>query len=372
MFKKIFKYIKGPEVSNGITNNELNTFDSSEIDNTDTTEYQKYDRAIDWDEFVGNEDIVERLRMEVEAHRITGEPLPNILLYGNPGMGKTTLAKIVASKVNAKLVEITGSSINSQLDLVRMMCQINADAIDYGIYHIVFIDEIHGITKGRGLSEDIWLPLLEDKKLYHSCMGKILPGTTKEVCMDFVDVFDTTFIGATTDAGMLTDAMRRRFQVTAVLKPYTHEHIKQIISVYAQKQGYEITDEAVNILADRSRGSPAMAIHHLLRQAIRCEIVKNGGSVLTISEESVKLACRMAGIREEGIMDDDITVMKVLASVYPDGMGIKAIAGTANLSKSTVEEIVLPFLQHRGWVVTTHKRFLTEGGMDKLKEMKEI
>jgi len=327
------------------------------------------DRAIDWDEFVGNEDIVERLRMEVEAHRITGEPLPNILLYGNPGMGKTTLAKIVASKVNAKLVEITGSSINSQLDLVRMMCQINEEIIDYGTYHIVFIDEIHGITKGRGLSEDIWLPLLEDGYLYHSCNGKELPGTTKEVCLDYVPVCGTTFIGATTDPGMLTEAMRRRFQITAVLKPYTLDNIKQIISVYAQKQGYEITDEAVNILADRSRGSPAMAIHHLLRQAIRCEIVKNEGLVLTIGEESAKMACRMAGIREGGVMDDDITIMKVLASVYPKGMGIKTIAGTANLSKSTVEEIALPFLQHRGWVVTTHKRFLTEEGMKKVKEL---
>jgi len=321
--------------------------------------------------------------MDVERCQITGETLPNILLFGNAGCGKTTLAKIVANQVDAVLLEITGSSISSQLDLVKLMNTVANEHAHTGKQVIVFIDEVHGIIRGKGLNEDIWLPLLEENTLHHSCAGVswtepakyptacgetgeiIMPGETITWTQNnsTVKYEGVTWIGATTDPGMLNDAMRRRFPISVALEPYTSANITKIVQSYIDREQINIEPEAVEILADRARGVPALAIHHNLRQAVTCAVVRaKGTEEMKITKEDAIKACDVIGVGPQGVMNNDIRVLEVL-SKNPEGMGIKNLAATANLNVTLVDNMIMPFLQQKEWVKTTHKRFITEEGI---------
>lgn len=342
------------------------------------------DRAIDWDEFKGNISAVERLKLEVENANISGNKFPNTLFYGNAGCGKTTLARIVANATGAKIYEMTGSSISTPMDLFKFFYDVYCKYILDEMPVIVFIDEIHGIIKGK-LNDDIWLPILEEGKFYHGLHGKEYTHIAKYPVLDAsgswiepgqqinttitsnVQTFEyITFIGATTDPGLLSDALRRRFPLTISLRPYSKDDIQNIIAEYVDKNNVNADQESIEIMANRSRMTPAFAIHHILRQAISCSRVRENKPYPTIIKDDVLKACSLIGVGEEGVTQDDVTVLKALKSVHPKGLGIKNLASTANMSINLVENMVLPFLQHKGWVVTTHRRFITEDGIKKL------
>lgn len=337
------------------------------------------DRASNWDDFIGNTEAVERLKIELAAIKTIGKRCDNILFYGNAGTGKTTLAKIIASKLDAKLWELTGSSIKNQQDLVKFCFRLGCYSMA-GYKSVVFVDEIHGIIRGKGLSEDIWLPLLEENILVHGCFGLrweeiydipvpkmgggwLSAGTNvrQTVLSNRCDVGDVTWIGATTNPGELNEAMRRRFPITISLQPYTIDDIKQIILKYAEKTGTLIEAEAVDILAERARGNPAFAVHHNLRQVLTC-VQSRGNISALITKQDAEIACKLIGLGRNGLTPNDIRVLRALETVYPKGMGLKNLAATANIEPTTVESIILPFLQQCGWTKTTHNRQLTEKG----------
>ena len=175
-----------------------------------------------------------------------------------------------------------------------------------------------------------------------------------------------TIIGATTDPGDLTDAFRERFPITCVLYPYTNKDIQDIISLHSDIRKIRINKEAIKSLSTRVRDNPRIAINYL-RNCNDRAIVEND---YVIDEKVVTKQMKSQGINDDGINRDDIVVLKVLAD-HPKGLGVKSLAGTANLRKSTVEDIVEPWLKRKGLMETTSRRFITIKGREYL-ENKEV
>lgn len=331
----------------------LSTMDEERETNIPRT--SSLDRVSTWKNFVGNTEAVQRLRMDVAAARIRKQMMPNVLIYGPAGCGKTTLAKIVARELGCKLFEVTGSSMSTQADLIAL-CDNIRDAEAEGLRSIVFIDEVHGITKGKGLSEDIWLPLLEDNALHYA------------ECKE--QLSDITWIGATTDPGFLSDAIRRRFPLSISLTAYTRPEIGKMVWKYCKRNNVKIENKAIRMIAYRSRYRPAIAIHHLLRQAMTVATVDTGkaeGYIITLAH--TQKAMDLAGVWTNGLKREDLLVLKALYRVYPKGLGAKNLADTTDLALNVITGMVLPFIQTEGWAVTTHRRFMTKKGVAFYKKM---
>lgn len=324
-------------------------------------------RPATWDEFVGNKQAVDRLRKVIKYSKMNDEMPKNILFYGNAGCGKTSLAKIVANDIDATMFEITGSSLRNQIDLVKFILRVK-EVTDVGDRAVIFIDEIHGIVEGAGLSEDVWLPILESGVLHHSCGGKCYrkDGLTEEIDDGPIYIDNVTWIGATTDPGMLHEAIRRRFPVSISMSRYTALDIFDIIRKFCNKHGLTSDPEAMMFLAERSRNRPAIATDHLMSTAM-IEAGVMGSTHITI--DLARRAVESAGIGEFGLKDEDLRVLRSLYSVYPKGLGAQSLAGMAALSPSIINSMVLPYLMELEWVITTHRRFLTEKGKKMIEKL---
>ena len=314
---------------------------------------------LSFSDFVGNSAVVENLKLAIKAAQKENRVLPHILLYGQPGLGKTTLAKIIAKETKQHLVEITGSTIKNQSDLFKILIEL--DKTD----GILFIDEIHSVMKAKELPDDAWLPLLQDFIFLHNLQDKTIihDNITYAINSNKAIMKPFTIIGATTDPGDLTDAFRERFPITCVLYPYTNKNIQDIISLHADIRKIKVSKEAIKSLSTRVRENPRIAINYL-RNCYDRAVVEND---YVIDEEVVTRQMKSQGIDDMGITRDDIAVLKVLAD-HPKGLGVKSLAGTANVRKSTVEDIIEPFIKRLGFMETTHRRFITEKGRKYLEK----
>ena len=308
--------------------------------------------------FIGNKSVVERLELAMKAADKEKRVLPHILLYGQPGLGKTTLAKILANETKKHLVEITGSTIKNQADLFKVLIELE------NTNGMLFIDEVADINKAKELPETSWLPLLQDFIFLHNLQDKTIrhDSTDYQINSNKAIMKPFTIIGATTDPGDLTDAFRERFPITCVLYPYTNKDIQDIISLHAEIRKIKINKDAVKILSTRVRDNPRIAINYL-RNCNDRAIVEND---YIIDKEIVLKQMSSQGVGDDGTTRDDLVVLKAL-SEHPKGLGIKSLAGTVNLRKSTVEDIVEPFLKRKGLIETTHRRFITDRGREYLK-----
>ena len=312
--------------------------------------------------FVGNNTVVENLELAIKAAQKEERVLPHILLYGQPGLGKTTLAKIIAKETNQHLVEITGSTIKNQSDLFKILIELDKTN------GMLFIDEVADVIRAQELPQTSWLPLLQDFIFLHNLQDKTIihDNITYTISSNKAIMKPFTIIGATTDPGDLTDAFRERFPITCILYPYTNKDIKDIISLHAGIREIKIDKEAIKSLSTRVRDNPRIAINYL-RNCNDRAIVENN---YIIDEKIVIRQMKSQGINDDGINRDDIAVLRVLAD-HPKGLGVKSLAGTANLRKSTVEDIIEPWLKRKGLMETTSRRFITEKGREYL-ENKEV
>jgi Holliday junction DNA helicase RuvB len=322
-------------------------------------------RPQSWATFVGssNQNTVDRLKMAIAAAEEEQRMLPHILLYGGPGLGKTTLARILSKETDSVLIETIGSSISKQQDIYSLFMDIeNIQA--QGKHAILFIDEIHDIAKGNA-PETLWFPILEEYRFFHNLRNtKLIYDGNKYLVMDSVcELEPFTIIGATTDPGELSAPMRERFTISCYLNPYTVEDLQEILKRYSGRNDIKLEEKAARSLAMRARGTPRTAINLLMACQDRAVMSKT-----PITETVVNEQMAADDIDEEGLTRLDMKVLEALSKMPSKGLGISNLSGASGIKNSTIVEMVEPLLKQRGYMETTHKRFITTKGLKLLQK----
>jgi len=322
-------------------------------------------RPKNFSDFIGeaNRNVVERLELAVASAVKRNATLNHILLYGNQGLGKTTLSKIIATEAGAEIVTVTGSTLLRQQDILLTLCKVEQLASN-GKPVVLFIDEIHDL-RSKDAPETLWYPILEEFTFYHNLEGTQLKmdGNTYSVSGSVVKMKPFTVIGATTDPGKLSPPLRDRFQINCSLKAYSIRDLKDILLKYAHRAQINVEREAFWEVARRGRGNPRISINLLLACYDRA-VVKSSGKILS---STVLKQMSSDGIDEEGLLYTDIAVLTALKA-HPKGLGLGNLASSCGIRKQTIEEMVEPVLKLRGYMMTTHKRFITESGVKLLEK----
>ncbi|MCE5251278.1 Holliday junction branch migration DNA helicase RuvB [bacterium] len=288
------------------------------------------------DEYIGQQNIIDKLAISIEASNRRSEPHEHLILYGPPGLGKTTLAHIIAKEKDARLVTSSGPSLTRIADLMGILT--NLEKSD-----ILFIDEIHRLPK---TVEEFIYPAMEDFRVDFIVdkgpFSKIINVPLKRF----------TLIGATTRVGLLSAPLRDRFGISYHLDFYPPAEIQLIIIRSARILQVEIDDEGSHIIADRSRGTPRIA-NRLLRRVRDYALVKADGHINAgIAEKSLT----MEGIDHRGLDELDRSFLKVIINYYNGGpVGIDAVAATLSEEVDTLEELVEPYLLKIGFLMRTKR-----------------
>jgi len=286
------------------------------------------------DEFVGQLDTVEKLRISVEAAQRRGEPLEHILLHGPPGLGKTTIAHIIANEMKARLVTSAGPSIEKAADLMGILT-----SLEQG--EVLFIDEIHRL---RTPVEEFLYPAMEDYKVDFVVDRGAFAKTINVPLKPF------TLVGATTRAGLLSSPMRNRFGLFYHMDFYPPEDLTQIVLRSAKLLDFSVDEEVARVVADRSRGTPRIANRLLKRFRDFSEIKAQGKT----DSETARQALELEGIDELGLDSLDRRFMGIIIDHYTGGpVGIETLAATLNEETDTLEDVVEPFLLKIGFLNRT-------------------
>jgi len=288
------------------------------------------------DEFIGQENIKKSLRIFIDSTKTRDEALDHTLFYGPPGLGKTTLAKIISEELNVSIKQTNGPSIEKVADLASIL--INLSKGD-----ILFIDEIHRLPK---TVEEVLYSAMEDFKL------PIVAGSRKSAHTIVINLNQFTLIGATTRFGLLSPPLRDRFGIVYHLEIYSPEELKEIILRDAQIFEIKITDEAARLIGLRARGVPRISIQLLKRMRDFTSVI--GKNV--IDEELVGKAFKDLHIDDFGLNDLDRKYIFNLTSRFKGGpVGIEAISTSLGEDKGTIEDIVEPYLIKIDFILRTPK-----------------
>jgi len=288
------------------------------------------------DEYIGQKSIINKLSISIEASQKRGEPHEHLLLYGPPGLGKTTLAHILSKEMNSRLISSSGPSLTKTADLMGIMTNL-------GRGDILFIDEIHRLPR---MVEEFIYPAMEDFRVDFI----IDKGPFSKVIN--VPLKRFTLIGATTRVGFLSPPLRDRFGISYHLDFYDSNEIIQIVKRSASLLGVTTHDEGARIIAERSRGTPRIA-NRLLRRVRDFTAVKGDG---TINAETAERSLDMEGVDTRGLDDIDRKYLRVIIEYYNGGpVGIEAVAATLSEEVSTLEEVVEPYLLKIGFVMRTKR-----------------
>ena len=305
------------------------------------TEYTPADTDIDLSlrprtlsEYVGQEKAKENLNIYIEAAKMRGEPLDHILLYGPPGLGKTTLSNIIANEMGVNIRTTSGPAIEKPGDLAAILTNL-ADG------DVLFIDEIHRLSRSV---EEILYPAMEDFTL------DLIVGKGPSAQSIRVPLPRFTLIGATTRAGQLTTPLRDRFGIPLKLELYTHAELSSIVSRSASILGVAISEEGASELAKRSRGTPRIA-NRLLKRIRDFALVRGNGS---ITSEIAKAGLDMLEIDALGLDNTDRRMLEAIIRYYDGGpVGLETLAATTGEEAITIEDVYEPYLLQIGFINRT-------------------
>jgi holliday junction DNA helicase RuvB len=285
-------------------------------------------------EFIGQDKVKENLAVAIEAARSRGEAMDHVLLYGPPGLGKTTLANIIANELGVAFQQTSGPTLQIKGDLTAILTNLQAK-------QVLFIDEVHRLQPAL---EEILYSALEDYKL------DIIIGQGPSARTHTMDVQPFTFIGATTRAGLLSAPLRSRFGILLRLEFYTHKDLQIIVERSAEILGVAIDNDGAVEIASRSRGTPRIA-NRLLRRVRDYAQVRGGGK---IDKRTAEAALQMLEVDRHGFDEVDRKLLLTIIEKYQGGpVGVNTLAAALAEEPDAIEEIYEPFLIQIGFLNRT-------------------
>ncbi len=285
-------------------------------------------------DYVGQEKVKENLSVYIEAARQRDEPLDHVLLYGPPGLGKTTLAGIIANEMGVNFRVTSGPAIEKPGDLAALLTNLSEG-------DVLFIDEIHRLSRAV---EEVLYPAMEDNEL------DIIIGKGPSARSIRLDLNPFTLVGATTRAGQLSAPLRDRFGVIFRLELYTPEELSEIVTRSAGILGINIEPEGAMEIASRSRGTPRIANRFLKRARDFAQIVGDG----SITKEVASLALSKMEVDDLGLDSIDRLILTTMIKNYNGGpVGLETIAAAIGEESVTIEDVYEPYLMQIGFLSRT-------------------
>jgi len=298
-------------------------------------------RPSSWDEYIGQEQIKKNLKVFIEASKKRDEALDHILFFGPPGLGKTTIANLIAIEMNTQIKTTAAPMIEKSGDLAAILTNIEEG-------DILFIDEIHRMSPAI---EEILYSAMEDFRL------DIIIGSGPAAQTVKIDLPRFTLIGATTRAGMLSHPLRERFGMHFRMQFYNHEELSEIVKIASIKLDKVAKPDASLEIAKRSRGTPRLALRLLRRVRDFAEVANEK----EIEIQTTKYGLDQLGVNHLGFDEEDIRLLELLISAKGRPMGLSTIAAALSEDEGTIEDVIEPYLLANGYIQRTARgRIATE------------
>ena len=316
-------------------------------------EFENNIRPSKLDEYIGQSEVKENMKVFIEAAKMRGESLDHVLLYGPPGLGKTTMAYIIANELGVGIKTASGPSIEKSGDLAAILSNLEPG-------DVLFIDEIHRMPK---FIEEILYPAMEDFTI------DLIIGTEGQTRNIKIDLPPFTLVGATTRAGDLTSPLRDRFGIVNKLQYYTEEELCKIAKRTSRVLEVEIEDEAAKELATRSRGTPRI-VNKLFKRVRDFALVEGNGS---IDIAITKKALERLKIDAIGLDEVDKELLLTIIDKFNGGpVGIDTLATSIGEEVSTIEDMYEPYLIQIGFIKRTNRgRIATEKAYEYFDKVKQ-
>ena len=304
-------------------------------------------------DYIGQEEVKEQLSIALQAAKLRGEALDHVLIFGPPGLGKTTLSNIIANELGVGITQTSGPALEKKGDAAALLTNLQPR-------NVIFIDEIHRLSP---VIEEFLYPAMEDY------MVDIMTGEGPSARSIKINLNPFTLIGATTRAGTLTSPLRARFGIILQLQFYTPKELEIIVNASAKKLNVQIEPDGAYEIASRSRGTPRIANRILRRVRDYAQVV--GGGIIT--KQIARSALKMLSIDESGFDDFDRRYLQCIIEDFNGGpVGIESLAASLGHDRDTLENVVEPYILQQGFVQRTRTgRIATAKAYEKFGLKKE-